>query len=182
LNIFQEKLLKIIKYRIKDERIIWLIKKILKNHSTEEGMPLGNLTSQFFANVYLNELDQFVKHQLKAKYYVRYVDDFVLLHHSKEILEDWKSRIDHFLYNHLALELHPDKSKIFFLRRGVEFLGIKIFSKYRLIKRRNRRKFQRTLKEVYFQYDSKQIDYNQVYDFMEGWCAYAKHAKAQSKK
>ena len=62
-------------------------------------MPLGNLTSQFFANLYLNELDSFVKHKLKAKYYIRYVDDFVILHESKEQLEKWKIAINSFLKN-----------------------------------------------------------------------------------
>ncbi len=85
-----EILLRIIKKKIKDDKVIWLIKQILNNNvigdSNGKGMPLGNLTSQFFANVYLNELDYFVKHKLKAKYYIRYVDDFVLLDSSKENL------------------------------------------------------------------------------------------------
>ncbi|MDP3734376.1 MAG: reverse transcriptase/maturase family protein, partial [Nanoarchaeota archaeon] len=75
-------LVEILGKRIKDERVLWLIKKIIANHHRKEkerGMPLGNLTSQFFANIYLNELDQFVKHRLKAKHYIRYVDDFVIL-------------------------------------------------------------------------------------------------------
>ena len=63
-------------------------------------MPLGNLTSQFFANIYLNELDYFVKHELKAKYYIRYVDDFVILHESKEQLQVWKEKINAFLGEH----------------------------------------------------------------------------------
>jgi hypothetical protein len=83
-------------------------------------MPLGNLTSQFFANIYLNELDYFVKHELKAKYYIRYVDDFVLLHNSKEQLEKWKSEINDFLNNELRIELHPDKSKIISLSKGID--------------------------------------------------------------
>ena len=87
-----------VKRKIKDEKIIWLIKKILRNYNNKEkGMPLGNLTSQFFANVYLNELDYFVKHKLKAKYYIRYVDDFVILHRSKKQLEIWKKEINGFL-------------------------------------------------------------------------------------
>src|SRR3989344_330036 len=85
------------------------------------GMPLGNLTSQFFANVYLNELDQFIKHKLKTKYYIRYVDDFVLLHHSKIVLENYKTEINEFLKSELKLELHPDKSKIFSLAKGTAF-------------------------------------------------------------
>ena len=66
-------------------------------------MPLGNLTSQFFANIYLNELDYFVKHTLKAQFYIRYVDDFVILHNSKEQLEAWKKQIDNFLASKLKL-------------------------------------------------------------------------------
>jgi retron-type reverse transcriptase len=80
-------LLNIIQRKIKDIRVIWLIKTILNNYFSGQkdiGMPLGNLTSQFFANVYLNELDQFVKHKLKAKYYLRYVDDFVILNQDKK--------------------------------------------------------------------------------------------------
>ncbi|MBI4983460.1 group II intron reverse transcriptase domain-containing protein [Candidatus Woesearchaeota archaeon] len=175
-NVNHNILLHILKLKIKDERIIWLVKKILKNHSLDKGMPLGNLTSQFFANVYLNELDQFVKHQLKAQYYLRYVDDFVILHSSPIILEEWKSKIDFFLYEHLALELHPDKSKIVPISRGIDFLGFKIFSHYQLIKRRNLRKFQRKLRENISLFENKQIDYDKLYDFMEGWVAYAKHA------
>lgn len=89
-------LLKIIKRKIKDEKVIGLIKQILDNFTVKienKGMPLGNLTSQFFANVYLNELDYFIKHELKAKYYIRYVDDFVTLHNNKETLEKYKEEI-----------------------------------------------------------------------------------------
>ena len=75
-------------------------------------MPLGNLTSQFFANIYLNELDYFIKHELKAKYYIRYVDDFVIIRNSKEQLKNWKKEISKFLRDNLKLELHPQKSKI----------------------------------------------------------------------
>ena len=80
-------LISIIEKKIRDKKVIWLIKQILSNYTSNiKGMPLGNLTSQFFANLYLNELDQFVKHKLKIRYYVRYVDDFILLDSSKQIL------------------------------------------------------------------------------------------------
>ncbi|MCL5730344.1 MAG: reverse transcriptase/maturase family protein, partial [Candidatus Pacearchaeota archaeon] len=86
-------LLGIIRKKITDNKVIWLIEKILENNVSDnpagKGMPLGNLTSQFFANVYLNELDKFVKHQLRAKFYIRYVDDFVLLNSSREKLSEW---------------------------------------------------------------------------------------------
>jgi hypothetical protein len=141
-----------------------------------KSMPLGNLTSQFFANVYLNELDQFVKHQLNAKYYIRYVDDFVIIHHSKKVLERWKQEIELFLNKKLALQLHPDKSKIISLKRGVKFLGFVILPQYRLLKNRNLKKFKRKLKEIHLLYDKEEIGYDELYDFMEGWLAYAKHA------
>jgi len=86
-------LLSIIRRKIRDEKVIWLIERILENNVLDnpkgKGMPLGNLTSQFFANVYLNELDKFVKHKLRAKYYIRYVDDFVLINPSREKLLSW---------------------------------------------------------------------------------------------
>ena len=100
-------------------------------------MPLGNLTSQFFANVYLNELDYFVKHKLKTKYYIRYVDDFIILHKSKSQLKIWKKQIKLFLKENLKLELHPDKSKIVSLSRGIDFVGFRNFYYYKLLRKRN---------------------------------------------
>ena len=88
-----------------------------------KGLPIGNITSQFFANVYLNELDQFVKHRLKAKYYLRYVDDFLLLHEDTAVLHYWRERIGAFLQERLALTLHPRKQRIFPVRQGIDFLG-----------------------------------------------------------
>ena len=87
----------------------WLIKFIIWNFEDVKGMPLGNLTYQFFANVYFNELDMFVKHKLKTKYYIRYVDDFVILHESKPQLEICKTEINFFLNERLNLELHIQK-------------------------------------------------------------------------
>ena len=91
-------------------------------------MPLGNLTSQFFANVYLNELDQFMKHKLGAKYYLRYVDDFVILHSSKHQLNIWKKEINNFLNEKLKLELHPNKSKIINLSNSITISTMNIIS------------------------------------------------------
>ncbi len=90
-------------------------------------MPLGNLTSQFFANIYLNDLDYFVKHSMRAKYYIRYVDDFVILHNSKEKLEIWKEQIDSFLKEKLKLELHKEKSKVIPLKKELTLLALGIF-------------------------------------------------------
>ena len=87
------------------------------------GLPIGNYSSQFFANFYLNQLDQYVKRVLKVKYYVRYVDDFILLCPDKERLKSWTEQIDQFLKKDLSLELNPTKTKIRNLNRGIDFLG-----------------------------------------------------------
>lgn len=87
------------------------------------GMPIGNLTSQFLANVYLNELDQFVTKTLGAKGYGRYVDDFVVFSNSKEQLKDWRDQIDNFLTNELHIKLHPKKQQIQLTKHGIPFVG-----------------------------------------------------------
>ena len=137
-------------------------------------MPLGNLTSQFFANVYLNELDYFVKHKLKAKYYLRYVDDFVILHSSKSQLEEWKSQISEFLKISLKLELHPDKSKIIPLSRGVDFVGFRNFYNFRLLRKRNIRKIKNKI-EIF---RKKLIPHEKFLEILQGWEAYAKWANS----
>jgi hypothetical protein len=99
------------------------------------GLPIGNLSSQFFANVYLDALDQFAKHELRAKRYLRYVDDFVLFHHERAQLELWQSAIERFLADHLKLSLKPDIR----LRRlvdGLDFLGYIIRPTHTLARQR----------------------------------------------
>ena len=178
-NVNHEILLSMVKKKVDDPQIVWLIKIILNNHKTEEkgkGMPLGNLTSQFFANVFLNELDHFVKDHLRAKHYIRYVDDFVILDKSPIILQQYIKEIDFFLRNSLKLELHPDKSKILFMPRGTEFLGMRIFLHHKLIKEKNLRKFFRKLQLLTSQYDEGKANYDTIYDSLEGWNAYAMNA------
>ena len=167
--------IKILERKIKDERLLWLIKIILENHHTSikgKGMPLGNLTSQFFANVYLNELDQFVKHKLKAKYYIRYVDDFVIFHQSRTLLEGYKEKIDIFLKQNLDIELHPDKSKVLKLEKGIGFLGFRIFYYHKLIIKKNRRKFEKKFGIMKELYEKGKIDREKVIEKFEGWLAY----------
>ncbi|MDP2929981.1 MAG: RNA-directed DNA polymerase [Candidatus Omnitrophota bacterium] len=100
------------------------------------GLPIGNLTSQFFANVYMNELDQFVKHSLKARFYIRYVDDFVLLSDNLETLIKWRQDIERFLSEKLLLRLHPKRRKLQPISNGIDFLGYIIRSDYILVRRR----------------------------------------------
>jgi len=101
-----------------------------------KGLPIGNLTSQFFANVYLNELDQFVKHCLKARYYVRYVDDFIILSRDRAQLDLFRQKIDRFLQERLNLKLHPKKYKIAEVKAGIDFVGYFIRPDYVLVRRR----------------------------------------------
>lgn len=170
-----EVLINLLRRKIKDEKVIELIIKIL-NNGTENGrsMPLGNLTSQFFANVYLNELDYFIKQILHVKYYIRYVDDFVILHESKEQLEEWKLEIENFLSERLKLELHPQKSKIIPLFQGVDFVGFRNFYNFKLLRKRNLRKFILKLK----QYENGELNYEKLMESFQGWNAYAKWASS----
>ena len=135
-------------------------------------MPLGNLTSQFFANLYLNELDYFVKHKLKAKYYIRYVDDFVILHKSKEQLEIWKETINRFLKNDLKLELHPDKSRIISLSRGIDFVGFRDYWSHKLLRKRSIKKMFNKIRK----YRKGEISKEELLESFQGWNAYAKWA------
>jgi RNA-directed DNA polymerase len=171
--------LTIIKKKLKDKNIIHLTKIILANYHGKnkgKGMPLGNLTSQFFANVYLNGLDQFVKHNLKATYYIRYVDDFVILHKGKSVLEQYKKEVSNFLRNNLSIELHPTKSKIIPLNNGVDFVGFRIFYHHKLLRKTNQKRLKNKPSLLKKQFDRKIITYDSVHDVMLGSFAYAKHA------
>ena len=167
-------LIRAISKKINDSQTIELIKKVLDNGKTKEGvgMPLGNLTSQFFANIYLNELDYFVKQELKAKFYIRYVDDFVILHNSREQLEIWKQEIDKFLGERLNLEMHSQKSRIIAISRGIDFVGFRNFYCYRLLRRRNVGKICSKIDD----YKQSKISKEKMLECFQGWNAYAKWA------
>jgi len=109
--------------------------KRLINAGPDRGLPIGNLTSQFFANVYLNELDQFVKHQLKCRHYLRYVDDFILLHPDPDQLRRWACEIRNFLQERLGLELKTPEI-LQPVRQGANFLGYIVRPEYLLVRRR----------------------------------------------
>ncbi len=152
---------------------------ILGNHKTDvvgRGMPIGNLTSQFLANVYLNELDQFVKHELKVKYYIRYVDDFLILHKDRKTIENWKSKIDNFLKSNLKVELHPEKSRIILLEKGVTLLGFRVFRNYKLLKKSNARRIWKRMDRLKKKYDYGEIALQDAAKSLEGWFAYAEFA------
>lgn len=97
--------------------------KRLTSHPPHMGLPIGNLSSQFFANIYLNALDQFLKHHIGARHYVRYVDDFVLLHPSPQWLNDARQQIEAYLPDVLGIHLNPKKTIIQPIERGIDFVG-----------------------------------------------------------
>jgi len=110
--------------------------KSLFGNPEDKGLPIGNLTSQFFANIYLNGLDQFVKHRLKCRFYMRYVDDFILADPSRETLLGWKQKTVAFLDSELRLALNPRRSKLQPVQDGADFLGYIIRPDYILIRNR----------------------------------------------
>ncbi|MDO8528669.1 MAG: reverse transcriptase domain-containing protein [Nanoarchaeota archaeon] len=174
----REVLIRIIQEKIKCIKTTHLIRLILDNFNKDTGMPLGNLTSQFFANVYLNELDYFIKHRLKIEHYIRYVDDFIILHGSREQLEIWKLRIDKFLEENLKIELHKEKSKIISLSRGVDFVGFRNFYHFRLLRKRNIKKMNLKIKE----FNDNKISKEKFVEILQGWNAYTKWSNSYQLK
>lgn len=133
---------------IKDNDILWLLGRVIDSfHSGVEGrgLPLGNLTSQLLVNIYMNELDQYVKHTLRVKYYIRYADDFVVLSRDRTELDEIYRRIDMFLHQRLTLELHPDKCSIKTFASGVDFLGWVHFPTHRVLRTNTKRRMFKAL-------------------------------------
>ncbi|MBI4427270.1 MAG: RNA-directed DNA polymerase [Candidatus Magasanikbacteria bacterium] len=110
-------------------------------------MPIGNVTSQIFANIYLNELDQFIKHTLKVKHYFRYADDFVLLGDNKNVLQRQLNIIDNFIKQELSLVIHPNKVSIKKYTQGIDFLGYVVLPYHIVLRTKTRRRMFRKLTE-----------------------------------
>ena len=141
-NINHEILLSIFKEYISDNNVIWLLERVVYSFSSApgRGLPLGNLTSQLFVNIYMNEFYQFIKHKLKTKYYIRYADDFVIMSQDKSWLEELLPKMSNFLTDKLMLGLHPDKVFIKTLASGVDFLGWVHFSNHRVLRTSTQRR------------------------------------------
>ncbi|MBI4120558.1 MAG: group II intron reverse transcriptase domain-containing protein [Parcubacteria group bacterium] len=135
-SVDQDVLIDLIGRRITNPGALWLIRTIIASLEKlpGQGLPLGNVTSQLFANIYLNELDQFIKHELKQKHYLRYCDDFVILGERPADLVEIAKRINDFLAQHLKLSLHPDKVIIRKYCQGIDFLGYVVLPQYRVLR------------------------------------------------
>ena len=136
---------------IHDKNMLWLLEKVIDSFNTKDkinvGLPLGNLTSQLLVNIYMNKFDQWMKHRMKAKYYIRYTDDFVVLNQDKDCLLELLPKIADFLEEELKLTLHPDKIFLKTFSSGLDFLGWVNFSDHRILRTTTKRKMFRKIKE-----------------------------------
>ncbi|WLE98953.1 MAG: reverse transcriptase domain-containing protein [Candidatus Electrothrix communis] len=181
--------------KIIGHRTMWLIRQIIKSGEgvlraeyemawfpgdklfaplRPRGLPIGNLTSQFWSNVYLNELDQFVKRRLRCKAYLRYVDDFLLFAASKKQLWQWKEEISSFL-SELRLTLHKRSSTVYPVSSGIPFLGFRIYADHRRLKRKNGVNFARRLRRNYRAYARRELHFDDLSAKVLGWIAHADH-------
>lgn len=137
-SIDQGILLDLIDPYVQDERITLLLAEIVHSFSSDDspgiGLPLGNLTSQLFSNIYMNDFDRFVKHSLRVKKYIRYADDFVFLSASRASLENLVPSITQFLQNNLRLRLHPKKIELKTVASGMDYLGWVHFPHHRVLR------------------------------------------------
>ncbi len=133
---------------ISDKDTLWLLGRVINSFETTagKGLPLGNLTSQLLVNIYMNEFDQFVKHKLKVKYYIRYADDFIVTTIYRSELENLLPKIEKFLKEELKLLLHPNKVFIKTLASGVDFLGWVHFPTHRVLRTSTKRRMFKNLK------------------------------------
>jgi len=141
------------------------------------GLPIGNLTSQFWGNVYLNGLDQYVKRRLGCRAYARYVDDFVLFADDKARLHGWKEEIGAWLQC-LRLTLHPRKSVVFPVRDGIDFLGYRVFPTRRRVRRVAVRRFTRRLRRLREAYRAGEVGLEQVHQSVQSWITHVSHAQS----
>ena len=170
----------IIRKKLRCPDTLWLLNKIIEHGNVVSdthgrGLPIGNLTSQFFANLYLNELDYYVKQHLKAQNYVRYMDDFMLFHIDKSFLHDSKAAIRNFLET-MKLELKPGKSEIFPVKNGFEFIGFYHRSDRVRIKKDSVRRFRRRLREMRWKYYRGIGSLDKIGESIRCWSAHASYA------
>ncbi|MCM1221853.1 MAG: RNA-directed DNA polymerase [Lachnospiraceae bacterium] len=143
-NIDKDILFSMLKNKIKDKRLLDLLEEII--YSCEDtGIPIGNYSSQYFANFYLAYFDHWVKEVLKAKYYIRYMDDMVIFHSSKEVLHDYLNKIQTYLHDNLKLEVKSNYQIFPVEVRGVDFVGYRHFRSFILLRKTTAKKFKRKM-------------------------------------
>lgn len=181
--------------RIKDLNVLWLLDLIIDRSpefasetpvyfpgddllapfERKKGLPIGNLTSQFLANLYLNDLDHYIKEDLKVKCYLRYVDDLILLADCKSQLHEWTDAISDRLLE-LRLRLHPKKINVFQVNLGVDVLGYRVFPAFRLLRNDNGHRFGRKLRRFARAYRNGRLDWEDFNPSVQSWIGHAVHA------
>lgn len=173
----------LIRKKIWDRETQWLIHSIIYSTADGEnrpvGVPLGNLTSQLSGNIYLNELDHFVKQELRCKHYLRYMDDFVLLHPDKKQLHEWLDEIEIFLRDKLLLKLN-NKTSIFPISQGIDFLGYRIWPYKLLLRKKCITRMRRGMKHLAKFRDS--IPPEHIQSVLASWYGHAEKADVPNLK
>jgi hypothetical protein len=175
----------VVRKRVKDEDALWLVEEIIQIHySTRlslfswKCLPIGNLTSQLFANMYLNKFDQFVKQKLKLRHYARYTDDFVIVSEDREFLEQFIPVFGDFLRTTLSLNLHPKKVSIRRASQGVDFLGLICFNRYQLLRTKTKTRMFRKLHAKVEQYNAGKVEKDRLKQSLQSYLGVLSHANA----
>jgi RNA-directed DNA polymerase len=180
-NIDHQILKTLLRKRIACENTLWLCDEIIESSgkcscTVGKGVPIGNLTSQLFANVYLHELDVFVKYALREPSYMRYMDDFLIVGNDKTHMHKLRRQISEFLDTQLRLKLNA-KTQVFDIEhRGVDFLGYRIWPTHRLIRKNSIRRMRRKLKAMTAKYIAGEIEKKKIDETVRSWAAHAMHA------
>lgn len=174
-SINKDILYNIILKKVKDEKLLRVLKQIIYSTPEKNSQPIGNYTSQTFANIYLNELDQYVKHKLKCKYFFRYMDDGIILLKTKKEAKEKLEKIRQFLKDNLKVELNP-KTQIFKSKQGVNFCGYKI-NEYRIkIRDKGKRKMKLKIKYLTKQIKEGNATSKEAKKYLCGHLGYIKYA------
>ncbi len=183
-SINQEILLEIIKKKVEDKKTLWLLEKIINSFEKEKntGLPLGNVTSQLFANIYMNELDQFMKHALKARFYLRYSDDFIVISERQEYLKNLIVFIEEFLRAVLKLKLHEDKIIIRKYRQGIDFLGYVIFPGHLVLRTKTKRRIMRKISQGFLNLEEDLISAEYFDQSLQAYLGMLKHCSGHGIK
>ena len=180
-NIDKKILLNILKKRIKDKDVMWLINEILYANKREKGLEIGNYTSQMFANIYLNEYDWYVKRNLHITYFSRYMDDSIILVKTKQEAIQALENIKRFLKENLHLELNS-KTQIFKSSQGVNYCGYKI-NEYRLkIRDKGKKKLKKKIKYLRYEIKNGRMTSKDAKRYLAGHLGYLKIANTRNLK
>lgn len=177
-NIDKDILINILKRKVKDKKLMNLLSKIIYSSNGKKSIPIGNYTSQIFANIYLNEVDQYIKNELKCKYYFRYMDDSVILIQTKDEAKEILEKIRTFLKDKLELELNS-KTQILKNKQGVNFCGYKINEHRLKIRDRGKKNLKKKIKKMEKMIFLGEITTKEAYRKLCGHIGYIKIANVK---